>query len=253
MTQLQTTESITAIVDDLLVHAKDQIMSENNDVMEGGPELEAMLVHRALMISEMQRQKLRIAQGHLVSLVARNKLHHVYPGITGRTDKHKMRHFLRSIKGPTGEQMLSESAVSTLTGFGSDVLPFCDEKKVEIDHVVSGHWPKLVDCVPALRNAVKNDDAESVQKILSDVESATTRAAVRSKYQTHRDGSIGVGAILPMGGTSKVAVVLLLDDTDAIGDVARALGARIKWAAIATAQLESGHVNITMEDKDDSS
>lgn len=249
MNQLQADNPMRDLVDDLLACAKDQVLSENGDVHRGGPELEAMLAHRALKISEQQRLRLRIAQGYLVAHISRKQLYEAYPGISGKSPKHRFRNFLRIIRDENNEQLLSPSAVSTLTGFGADVVPYCDEQDVEIDHLLTEkHWPKLVDCVPALRKAVRDDDVVTLEEILEDVGKATNREAIRSKYQDHRH-RLGVGAIIPMIDTPRVMVAILLHDSADIEEFSSQLGSKIEWGVPATAQLEAGNIRLDMEAK----
>lgn len=249
MNQLQPDNLMRDLVDDLLADAKDQVLSENGDVHHGGPELEAMMAHQALKISEQERLRLRIAQGYLVAHISRKQLYEAYPGIQGKSPKHRFRNFLRIIRDENNEQLLSPSAVSTLTGFGADVVPYCDEQDVGIDHLLTEkHWPKLVDCVPALRQAVRADDVVTLEEILADVQKSTNREAIRSKYQTHR-GQLGVGAILSMDKTNRVLVAMIIHDEANVEELANYLGSKIKWGVVGTARLTDGNIKLDMEAK----
>ena len=236
-------------VDGILAEAKDIVLSEMGNVAPGGLPLESMLVHRALWLTEYRRAELRTMQGRLVAYAARNRLADVFPGIEGRTPRQRFRNWLKLIRGSDGGQLLSESAISTLTGLGVDVVPFCDENGVPIDHLlVPDQWPKLVDAIPAIRRAIETDDVMAVAEILHDVETFTNRSAIRDKYQQHHD-LLGYGTAISVGN-GRVLVMLLTDQED-VSQIRSRLAGRIDWNTLpATAEVSGRIITANLEVKE---
>jgi hypothetical protein len=228
-------DEVVEALQTLLDEAKDAVLIEHGGVHKGGTVLEAEITHKMISLSENHRSVQRAAQGYVVAYVSRNQLWLQHPDEYAAQD---LRCFLRS----TG---MGDSTVSDLVALGDKIVPFCDHHKLPIDTALTpDNWPKLRETIPAMRQAVKEDDAKTAKAILADVRKAVNRDAVRVKYRTRRE-HIGQAMMNDLPD-DRVLLVAVLDDPDAAKVIALALGGKLEWKLL-TAKPKITKNRVTVE------
>lgn len=233
-------DTMVGMLNGLLADARDQVMTDHDNVAKPGPELEAEIMHRMLHLAEGIRRRYRSAQGFIVAAVARDKLWAAHPNVY-----RSLREFLR-------DAGIGESTVSDLVALGEIIIPFCDHHNLDINAAIGpDHWAKTRETIPTLRRLIAGPtsltQASVVQSVLTDAIKAPDRQAVRYKYRRHRAGLVGEGTTIRLA-TGQVAMVILFDeDGDHIGQAVHKLGGLINWCLIAAPQIRDNSIVIVVE------
>ncbi|MCP4539451.1 MAG: ParB N-terminal domain-containing protein [Chloroflexi bacterium] len=184
---------------------------------------QAQTLARTLEMTEERKEVLKSCQGWMVAHLARTGVWKAHPD------------GYASIKQYLKGAGVQPRDVSTLTGFAEKVVPYCDEKEIEIDHLLTNeHWDKFRAGMAAIKAAIKEDDPDEIRGILIDVERAATASMITAKYRKPQEYQ-GKGTSLRIN--RKVIFVLVLGtdkvDPDDAGDkIARRLGGMINWGGL---------------------
>lgn len=207
----------------------------------GQDNIEAVMLNRAIGIAEGQRRGLRSIVAKLILRAIPDKLWLAHPPTRECPDGFPdLTAFLR-YAGVTG------SAVSELAAIGEVIGPYCLPSGDLEEHVSEGNYTRLTATIPALRQAIGDDDDSKVEAILGDVLSAESRSTLRDRYtdrKVHREGG-GTTSRLPDG---RVAVILLLDGEQEVERVIKKLTGSIEWGLVAEAQKRGRSIRVTIND-----
>jgi ParB-like chromosome segregation protein Spo0J len=222
----------------IIEDARQNTPEKDTPLVEQKPDSQAQTLGRTLELTEERKEVLKSCQGWVVARLARTGVWRAHP------DKFtSLKQFLKATGMKPGD-------VSTLTGFAEQVVPYCDEKGIEIDHLLTNeYWPKFRAGMAAIKAAIKKDDQDALREVLSDVERALTAESVSEKYR--KPGTVmGRGAAMRMGKHVVYVLVLGMDEIDAddaADKVARRLGGQIEWS-LRVITGPDGKVEITDEE-----
>ena len=170
-----------------------------------------------LRLAKQERTTWRISQSFITAYVARFQLWQYHPN-----GYSSLRQFLR-------DAGFSSSAVSELSSFGEQVVPYCDANEIPLSAVLTPeNWPKLRDALTALKSAIRDDDEELGRDILSDVQKAPGREAIRSKYRKRRTDPLGHATTYTLSD-DRVVFIALLNDDDAAEKLVRKIDGALVW------------------------
>lgn len=222
----------------IIEDARQDSPEKDTPLVEQKPDSQAQTLGRTLELTEERKEVLKSCQGWVVAQLARKGVWKAHP------DKFKsLKQFLKA----TG---MKPTDVSLLNSFAEQVIPYCDEKGIEIDHLLNNEdWPKFRAGMAAVKAAIKKDDQAALKGVLTDIQTALTAESVSAKYSQPQT-IVGKGIALRV--KDKVVYVLVLgtpemDADDAADRVARRLGGQIEWN-LHSVIAEDGVTDIVNED-----
>jgi hypothetical protein len=135
----------------------------------------------------------------------------------------------------------SRNVKSRLVGLAT-VATFADQNSIDIDAALE-NWSGFRTCLPALKAAVSEADADELEAIIEDIESMS-QTELAKKYSKSRQGPTGVGKVQTMDTGEIVLIAVVNNEADRQRLVAK-LGGALVWGLDAQASIDQeNNINV---------
>ncbi len=224
----------------LLSEARAAVNGMDLGSWNGTDNVEAIMLSKAIGIAEGRRRGLRSIVAKLVLRAVPDKLWLAHPPTKEYPNG------IPDLKAFLNHAGVTGSAASELAAIGEVIAPYCLPSGGLETHVGQGNYTRLAATIPALRQAIGDDDGARVKTILGDV-LTESRSTLRDRYAGRRPPKSGGGTTsrLPDG---RVAVILLLDGEQEAEHVIKKLTGSIEWGLVAEAQRRGRSIRVTIND-----
>lgn len=191
----------------------------------------AWVSKRMLELAEKQRRTQQTSQALLVAWLAGGPMGAIW---TAHPDGYpSLRDFLRSIGTPDEGNQLSESVISELVAVGDDIVPYANQRGINVVGVLAGTgWTKFREAIPYLRKCAKDNDDEAFSIAMDNIANLPSRDAVRELYRKpHERERTAIADRVEINGIIYF-VVACRDQMDAMA-VQAAISRNAAWDAVA--------------------
>jgi len=226
------------LIENLFDRAAAQLPSR---IPQETPVAAAWVAKRMLELSEGDRRHRQTIQALLSDWIVNGELGELW--MEHEDGYATFRDFLKGVGTEAEGNQLSLSVISDLAAIAQIISPYCAYNDIDSGSLFTANlWSRFRAAVPALRNAIKEDDKAAVHNIVNDVKMLPA-ASIRQKYRrVERGDSVGDVVI-----NDDVAVFVIVTDRDSVASLKQVLAQHVTWSVIADAKFSNDVAKIIVK------